>query len=222
MTVVVPDPWPLEMPDGDPAALEDFVEDVAGTGYRLAVVATCLTSPVATAPGWRGADASAAAAQVAAVAVLADELSGRVAGAAQRLRAHHELLTWTRRRVAVLRAQQEEDFLIARGRLREIPDFLTAVPPDAAMVAEELQAAEAARRREYDRLLEELAADATATARVLRRGLRGRRRDGTSWRLEPRRRLPGGPAPRVGGCRAPSAWRGARRGDGGAADPRLP
>ena len=67
----------------------------------------------------------------------------------------------------MLRAQQEEDFLIARGRLREIPDFLTAVPPDAAVVAEELQAAEAARRREYDRLLEELAADATATARVL-------------------------------------------------------
>ena len=40
MTVVVPDRVPLEMPPGDPVALEDFVEDVAGTAYRLAVVST--------------------------------------------------------------------------------------------------------------------------------------------------------------------------------------
>ena len=32
-----PGPVPLGMPPGDPAALEDFVEDVAGTAYRLAV-----------------------------------------------------------------------------------------------------------------------------------------------------------------------------------------
>ncbi|TFV76913.1 hypothetical protein E4P39_08495 [Blastococcus sp. CT_GayMR19] len=167
MTVVVPDPIPLEMPPGDPAALEDFVEDVAGTAYRLAVVRTCLTSSAATAPNWRGADASAATAQVGVVAALAEELSGGVAAAAHRLRAHHDLLTSTRQRVTVLRSQQDEDFLIARARLREIPDFLTAVPPEAAAVAEELAIAEAARRREHDRLLAEVADDAAAAARAL-------------------------------------------------------
>jgi hypothetical protein len=167
MTVVVPDPIPLEMPPGDPAALEDFVEDVAGTAYRLAVVRTCLTSSAATAPNWRGADASAATAQVGVVAALAEELSGGVAAAAHRLRAHHDLLTSTRQRVTVLRSQQDEDFLIARARLREIPDFLTAVPPEAAAVAEELAAAEEARRREHDRLLAEVADDASATSRAL-------------------------------------------------------
>lgn len=167
MSVVVPDPVPLDMPPGDPAALEDFVEDVAGTGYRLAVLATCLASSSATAPHWRGADALAAAARVAVVARLADELSGAVAAAARRSRAHHELVTATRRRIAALRAQQDEDFAIARAGLREIPDFLTAVRAEATAVVEELEAAEAARRRDYDRLVEELAEDAAATARAL-------------------------------------------------------
>ena len=167
MTVDVPDPFPLEMPPGDPAALEDFVEDVAGTAYRLAVVRTCLASSAGTAPNWRGEDASAAAAQVGVVATLAEELSGGVAAAAHRLRAHHELLTSTRQRITAFRAQQEEDYLIARGRLLEIPDFLTGVRPEAAAVAEELAAAEAARRRAYDRLLEVLADDAAATVRAL-------------------------------------------------------
>ena len=167
MSVVVPEPVPLDMPPGDPAALEDFVEDVAGTGYRLAVVATCLSSSSAQAPNWRGADASAAAGQVAVVARLAGDLSGAVAAAAGRLRAHHDHVLLTRRRIATLRTQQEEDFAAARARLREIPDFLTAVRPEAAAVIEELGAAEAVRRREYDRLLAELADDAAAAARVL-------------------------------------------------------
>jgi hypothetical protein len=167
VTVVVPDPIPLEMPPGDPAALEDVVEDVAGTAYRLAVVRTCLTSSAATAPGWHGADASATAEQVGVVAALAEELSGGVAAAAHRLRLHHELLTSTRRRIVALRAQQDEDFRIARAQLREIPDFLTAVRPEAAAVAEELAAAEVRRLREHGRLLEEVADDAAAAGRVL-------------------------------------------------------
>jgi hypothetical protein len=167
MSVVVPEPVPLDMPPGDPAALEDFVEDVAGTGYRLAVVATCLSSSSAQAPNWRGADAAAAGGQVAVVARLADDLSGAVATAAGRLRAHHDHVLLVRRRIAALRRQQEEDFAAARARLREIPDFLTGVRPEAAAVTGELAGVEAVRRREYDRLLAELADDAAAAARVL-------------------------------------------------------
>ena len=168
MSAVVPAPIPLDLPAGDPASLEEFVEDVAGTGHRLAVVATCLSSSSsASAPHWRGADASAAAAQVAVVARLADDLSGAVAAAASRLRAHHDHLVLTRRRIATLRAQQDEDFAVARARLGEIPDPLTAVGPEAATALEELAAAEAARRREHDRLLEELSDDAAAAARAL-------------------------------------------------------
>jgi hypothetical protein len=170
MTVLVPEPVPLEMPPGDPAALEDFVEDVAGTAYRLAVVGTCLTGQAASAPGWHGADASAAATQVAVVAALAEELSGGVRAAAHRLRTHHECLMRTRRRVAALRAQQDEDFAVARGRLAGLPAPAFALwsdTPVAVAVVEELEAAEVGRRREHDRLLEELADDAISVARVL-------------------------------------------------------
>jgi hypothetical protein len=170
MTVVVPEPVPLEMPPGDPAALEDFVADVAGTAYRLAVVSTCLTSSNATAPHWRGADASAAAAQIGVVASLAEELSGGVAAAAHRLRMHHDRLIQVRQRIAALRTQQDEDFAVAWGRLSRIEDYqLVAMTdgPQAVGIVEELEAAEAARRREHAGLLEELADDAAATAREL-------------------------------------------------------
>ena len=68
------------------------MEDVAGTAYRLALVSTCLSSLSTGAPHWRGADASAAAAQIGVVASLADELSGGVSAAAHRLRTHHDRL----------------------------------------------------------------------------------------------------------------------------------
>jgi hypothetical protein len=170
VTVVVPDPIPLEMPPGDPSALEDVVEDVAGTAYRLAVVRTCLMSSAATAPGWRGADASAATAQVGVVAALAEELSNGVAAAAHRLRVHQELLTSTRRRIVALRTQQDEDFAAAWGRLSQIKDYqLVAMTdgPEAVAVVEVLEAAEGRRLREYGRLLEEVADDAAAAGRAL-------------------------------------------------------
>jgi hypothetical protein len=170
MTVVVPDRVPLEMPPGDPVALEDFVEDVAGTAYRLALVSTCLSSSSTGAPHWRGADASAAAAQIGVVASLADELSGGVAAAAHRLRTHHDRLIQARQRIAALRIQQDEDFAVAWGRLSRIENYqLVAMTdgPQAVGVVEELEAAEAARRREHGRLLEEVAVDAAAAARTL-------------------------------------------------------
>jgi hypothetical protein len=197
--VVVPEPVPLEMPRGDPAALEDFVEDVAGTAYRLAVLRTCLTGRAASAPGWRGADASAAAAQVGVVAALAEELSEGVHAAAHRLRAHHECLRRTRRRVAVLRDEQDEDFALARAGLADLPDPAMALRSDAAVavaVVEQLEAAEDARRREHARLLEELADDAAATARTLAEscsvvGGRGARGDGARVLVHLAVELPG-------------------------------
>jgi hypothetical protein len=185
MTVVVPQPVPLELPPGDPAALEDLVEDVAGTAYHLAVVSTCLTSSSATAPHWRGADASSAAARIGVVASLAQELSGGVAAAAHRLRTHHDRLVQARQRVTVLRAQQDEDFAVAWGRLSRIENYqLVAMTggPQAVGIVEDLQAAEAARRREHGRLLDELAEDAAVTARELAAACRpvggGNRADG--------------------------------------------
>ena len=188
MTVVVPEPVPLDMPPGDPAALEDVVEDVAGTAYRLAVVATCLTSASVDAPHWRGADAAAAAAQVRLVASLADEISGAVAAAAHRLRAHHDRLVDVRQRITALSMQQDDDFRVAWGRLSRIADYQLVVMtdgPEAVAVVEDLRAAETARRREHERLLEELADDTAAAARAMGDACRvvggtGRNRDGGS------------------------------------------
>jgi hypothetical protein len=109
-------------------------------------------------------------AQVDVVASLAQELSGGVAAAAHRLRTHHDLLVRTRQRVAVLRTEQDEDFAVAWGRLSRIENHQLVVMadgPQALGIVEDLEAAEAARRRQHHRLLEALADDAVATARAL-------------------------------------------------------
>ena len=170
MTVVVPEPVPLEMPPGDPAALEDVAEDVGGTAHRLAFVAANLTSSSATAPHWHGADAVAASTQIAVVAGLADELAAGTSAAATRLRTHHRLLVHTRHRIATLREEQDEDFRHAWLRLSAIEDPRLAAMidgPERVAAVEELGATEAARRREHARLLEELADDGVATAGVM-------------------------------------------------------
>lgn len=184
MTLVVPEPAHLEMPPGDPAALEELVQDVAAAGHHLAVVRICLGG--ASAPGWRGADASAAAAQIGVVAALTERLSAGVAAAVDRLRTHHDHLTDARRRIAALRAEQDEDFRGAWGHLARIADTRFAAmtgAPEAVAVVEELQAAEARRRREHGRLLQELADDAAGAARALadaRRTVGGTGRHGDS------------------------------------------
>jgi hypothetical protein len=168
--IETPDPAPLDLPQGNTAGLEDVVEDVAGAAYWLSVLASDLAGPAASAPGWLGADAAAAAAQVGAVAGLARECSHAVGAAAHRLRLHHDLLVDVRRRVRALQEEQQDDFRSMWQRLSRIEDPQLAVmvdAPERVAAIEEVRAGEASRRRRHAALLEELAADAVATAGLL-------------------------------------------------------
>lgn len=182
----VPDPAPLDPPPGNAAALEDVVEDVAGAGYWLTVLSTDLSGSAAAAPGWRGDDAAAAAAQVAAVAGIARQCSVAVGTAAHRLRLHYELRCEARRQIDALREEQKDDFAATWQRLSSIGNPRMALmtgAPEWVAVVEELRAGEAARRRRHAALMEEVTADAAATVAVLTEssavvGGRGVRGDG--------------------------------------------
>jgi hypothetical protein len=170
MTTAVPDPVPLDLPPGDPAAVDELVRDVAGAAFWLAVLSDELSGPAASAPGWLGEDSAAAAAQVVRVAGLARESSAAVLTATGRLSAHGELLRDIRREISALREEQAEDHRTAWIRVHGLDDVVTAMRTDAAeavAIVEEFEAAEAARRRRHAVLIEELADDAAATARVL-------------------------------------------------------
>ncbi|MDP9392335.1 MAG: hypothetical protein M3P89_13430, partial [Actinomycetota bacterium] len=104
------------------------------------------------------------------MAGLAEELAAGTSAAASRLRTHHRLLADAGQRIAALRREQDEDFRNAWIRLSAIEDPRLAAMidgPERVAAIEELEAAEAARRREHARLLEELADDAAGTARAL-------------------------------------------------------
>jgi hypothetical protein len=170
MTAAVPEPIPLEMPPGDPAAVEELVRDVAGAASLLAVLTDELSGPAASAPGWLGDDASAAEAQVVRIAGIVREAAAAVLRSTGRLSAHGELLGETRRGVDALRAEQDEDFRAAWRRLGQIEDPRLAVMTGSAAwvgVIEEIEASEASRRRRHATLVEELRSDARATAGVL-------------------------------------------------------
>ncbi|MFD2090151.1 serine/threonine-protein kinase [Blastococcus deserti] len=170
MTAFLPEPVPLEMPPGDPAAVDEVESDVGGAAFWFDVLADELSAPAASAPGWLGDDAGAAAGQVVRIAAIVGECATAARTASRRLSAHGDLLRETRRGVAALRVEQEEDRRAAWGRLHALGDLATAMrtgAPEAVSVVEDFAAAEAARRRRHGALLEELADDAAATARVL-------------------------------------------------------
>src|SRR3982750_3656598 len=109
MTVMVPAPVPLEMPPGDPAAVDELVRDVAGAAFWLAVLRDELSGPAASAPGWLGDDATAASVQLSRVAGLARDAADAVLRAAGRLGAHADLLRETCRVVRGPRGGQGDD-----------------------------------------------------------------------------------------------------------------
>ncbi|MGY1802004.1 hypothetical protein ACI78T_01840 [Blastococcus sp. SYSU D00922] len=166
----MPDKAPLELPPGDPSAVDDLVRDVEGAGLRLAGLADSLAGPAASAPGWLGADATAATAELARVAGIARAAADAVLSATGRLSTHGELLRDTRREVTALREEQDEDFRAAWQRLGDVENpqlaVMTGAPAWTGVVAE-VEASEARRRRRHRLLLEELADDAAATARAL-------------------------------------------------------
>jgi hypothetical protein len=170
MSIVMPDPVPLEMPPGEPAAVDELGRDVAAAAFWLALLRDELSGPAASAPGWLGDDATAATAQLVLVARLARDAAAEVLRVTGRLSAHGELLRETRRAVQGLRVEQDEDHRAAWHRLQGLGDLGTAMQtevPEAVAIVEDLHASEAARRRRHAVLLEELADDAAATARVL-------------------------------------------------------
>jgi len=172
VSAVLPDRLPLDLPEEDPAALVHTIEAVSGAAFRLGLLDVHLAGPAATAPGWLGSDAAAAAAQIGAAAGLARDIHGALTLGLQRLDRHAELLDHVRARIAVLRAQQQEDYDVAAARLAVLvsaprpPGSLDAPAPVVAL-RDELDAAEVARRREHAALVDELRSDALETAHAL-------------------------------------------------------
>jgi hypothetical protein len=170
MTVGMPSRVELPMPPGDPEALADLVQDVSGVAYWLTVLGQRLSGPAASAPGWIGDDAAAAAGQIGRVATLTRDAANAVLEATGRLSAHAGCLREARREVTHLRQEQDEDFRAAWRRVGRIEDLQLAVMTGAPAwvgVIEDVAAAEASRRRRHAALLEEVEDDAAATARVL-------------------------------------------------------
>lgn len=170
MSVELPDKLPLDMPPGDPTAVDEVERDLGGAAFRLSEIADVLAWPAASAPGWLGADAVAAETQVVRLGEIVREAAITVRGASRRLSMHGDLLRDTRREVAALREEQDEDFRVAWQRLGGIEDPRLAVMTGSSAwvgVVADVEASEARRRRRHTLLLEELADDAAATARTL-------------------------------------------------------
>ncbi|UOY01020.1 hypothetical protein [Blastococcus sp. PRF04-17] len=146
----LPETIPLDHPRGDPAALDELVQAVARVAHLLTVLAGDLTGPSAAAPGWLGADATAAAAQIGSVAGLSHQMAGAVLLATARLSAYADRLGEARRRVDALREEQDEDYRRAWRLVSELPDPQAEFRfggPAAAAVVEEFRAGEDSRRR---------------------------------------------------------------------------
>lgn len=170
MNVELPEPVPLAMPPGDAEVLTEEVQEIAGAAFHLNVLASSLAGPAVTAPRWLGDDAVAAAEQVGATATLAQRTADAVLSAMHRLGAHAECLHEARRQVAALEREQQDDFRAVAIRQSQVADARLAVmtgAPEWVGPLDDLRAAEESRRRRHAALLDEVAEDAAATARVL-------------------------------------------------------
>jgi hypothetical protein len=170
MTTVIPERIPLELPPGEPATIEELAQSLAGAADLLAALAGDLEGPAAAAPGWIGDDAAAAAVQIGRVSGVVREIGGAVLIATGRLSAHAERLRESRRQVAGLRAEQDDDHRVAWRRWGELEALQVQVAYDGAgavAVVEDLRASEESRRRRHEALLADVEDDAAATARVL-------------------------------------------------------
>ncbi|NYJ04842.1 hypothetical protein [Petropleomorpha daqingensis] len=157
----LPAPVPLDPPPGDPSALADLVSVVTGAAFGMGVLDAHLAGPATSAPGWLGADATAAAEQVVTVSDLVRRLHETLTAAEQRLRLHAQVLDDARTRIAALRRDQAEDFAVAWTRVGQ------SDPALAQPVIRELEEAETDRRRAHAAAVADVLDDATATAQVL-------------------------------------------------------
>ncbi|HLM06326.1 MAG TPA: hypothetical protein VK402_14195 [Blastococcus sp.] len=172
MSVFLPAPVPLDLPPGSPDGVGDLARVVASAAFRLALLDGHLAGPAAWAPGWLGDDAGAAVAQLGRLAQLVRDASSALDTVAGRLAEHSEALESARAFVRSLQEHQEADFSVAEYRLARLVDPAAQMSsvtedPQAVAVVDELEAAEAGRRRQHTAVLEEVAADAARTAAVL-------------------------------------------------------
>jgi hypothetical protein len=165
---VLPLPEPLEQPPGDPQALVDVAADMTAAARRLEDLAAEVGGAPARVPGWRGADAEAATARTAAVAGVSARAAEGLRTAAARLIEHADRWQEVRGRVQALRAEQDEDYAVARIRVATPFDPCVWGVEGADMaVLEALETTEENRRRVHASLLADLAADTAATERAL-------------------------------------------------------
>ncbi|MEU2347271.1 hypothetical protein [Modestobacter sp. NPDC049651] len=187
MTGPLPPRTPLPDPPGEPAALDRAAADLVDAAFSAGLLVHLL-GPAAVLPGWTGADADAAGAEVAAATAVAGDLHRALTAALGRLEEHAALWRRVRDRVAELRAEQDREHAAAARRLPAevaVAD-LEARAAAGSRVAAELAAAEADRAAEHRALLAALAEDAAATGAVLAdagRGLGGTGRPGESARV---------------------------------------
>jgi hypothetical protein len=170
MIVQMPKPIPLEMPPGDADAIADLARGVGSAGRCLASLDVRISGPAVDAPGWLGADASAAAAQVLDVSTLIRRAHEAVSPAAERLASHAEFLLEARSQVRTLRHEQDAQFREAWRRWYALPDLqaqLMIGGPGVRAIVADVETGEAIRRRRHHALLEDLEDETAATARVL-------------------------------------------------------
>ena len=213
MSVVVPEPIPLDMPPGDPAALEDFVEDVAGAGYRLGRRSPpACPSSAASAPHWRGSGrhpprrlrwpwwpgspGRSPARSLTAAAPAAGPPRPPAPDPSADRRAQGRSRT---------RTSPSPGARLSRSRYHD-RRWQSAL--EAAAVVEDSRRPRRRGRREHAALLEELADDAAAAARALADACRPVGGTGGRERLRARGRPPGGAAAGLG---RPRSW--LRRGE---------
>src|SRR4051812_28394937 len=169
MTVVLPAPVPLDPPTGDPAAVADAFRSAAAAACWLAPLGDDVAAAQGSVPHWHGMDAAAASTAISGVAAFARITAPAVLRAAAELSSHARLLEEARQQVGRLVAEQNEDFRSAWRHLAHVDSVgLSAAPsPAAQAIVEELTSSEHARRSRHATLLDEVRADAVATARVL-------------------------------------------------------
>ncbi|GAB4080563.1 hypothetical protein GCU67_17200 [Modestobacter muralis] len=170
MSAVLPAPVPLPDPPGSAAALGAVLDQLTSAGFAAGLTVHLL-QPAAAVPGWQGADAAAAAAEIAAAGTVAAGLHDALTAAAGRLGDHAELWAAVLARVASLREDQRHQFDSSATRLATLladtPDAGATVPPAAVALVREVVGDDAARGAQHGALLADLADDAASAAALL-------------------------------------------------------
>ncbi|MFQ1001815.1 hypothetical protein [Modestobacter sp. SSW1-42] len=167
MSTVLPPPVPLPDPPGSREALGAVVDQLTSAGFSAGLTVHLL-EPASAVPGWQGADADAAAAEIAAAGAVAADLHDALTAAAARLGGHAELWSSVLARVASLREEQRHQFAVATARLSTVLAAAPGpAPSTAAAVVTEVERDDAARGAQHAALLDDLADDAARAAAAL-------------------------------------------------------